>query len=134
MRWAIIIVRTLFGALFLFTGLSYFFNLMEMPPPEDATAQQFMSALVASGYMMPAIKLVEVTAGAMLLTGLFAALGLVLIAPVVVNITLYHAFLAHDKPTEIGFLIVLPVVWLFLAFGYRYYYATLFHPWPTPRW
>ena len=47
----------------------------------EGKALDFIMGLVNSGYMMTLIKGTEVVSGAMILTGVFLPLGLVLIAP-----------------------------------------------------
>lgn len=90
---ATIAARLALGLLFGVFGLNGFLNFLPMPPPEgDAGA--FMGALAATGYMFPLIKGTEVVAAALLLTGRAPALALLLLAPIVVNIIAFHAFLA----------------------------------------
>jgi len=63
-----------------------------------------------------AVKLVELTSGLMILTGRFLPLGLILLAPVSVNILLFHIFL---EPAGMGMAIFIVVMQLFLAWAYR---------------
>lgn len=85
--------RLALGLMFAVFGLNGFLNFLPMPPPEGA-AGAFMGALAATGYMFPLIKGTEVVAAALLLSGRLPALALLLLAPIVVNIIAYHAFLA----------------------------------------
>ena len=64
-----------------------------------------MGALAASGYFFPVLKLVEVLAGALLLVRRFVPLALVLLAPIVVQIFLFHAVLTPGVEN-----LVLPIV------------------------
>jgi hypothetical protein len=89
-----------------------------MPPGSVALAGAFL----ASGYMFPLIKGTEVVVGALLLANRFVPLALVLLAPVMVNIVLFHAFLA---PSGIGMAIVLVALQLFLAWTNRRAYRPL---------
>ena len=81
-----------------------------------------MGALFATGYMLPLIKATEVVCGVLLLIGRWVPLALVVLAPVVLNIVLFHLFLA---PTPDG--LVLPIVSLvlgtYLAWVYRKSFA-----------
>jgi hypothetical protein len=72
--------------------------------------------------MFPLIKGTEVIVGALLLTNRFVPLALVLLAPVIVNIVLFHAFLA---PEGIAMAIVLVALQLFLAWTHRRAYRPL---------
>ena len=85
--------RYLLGLIFLVFGLNGFFNFLPQPPLPEA-GLKFIMGLVESGYMMPLVKGIEVVTGVALLAGIFVPLALLLLAPVVVNIFLFHAFLA----------------------------------------
>jgi hypothetical protein len=64
--------------------------LPELPEP----AGRFLGALAETGYLLYLVKGIEVVAGFLLLIRKFSALALLLLAPGVVNIFLFHAFLA----------------------------------------
>ena len=101
--------RYFLGLIFVVFGLNYFLNFIALPPmtPE---AMSFMGALMETGYMLPLVKIIEVVAGLMLLSGLFVPLALVLLAPIVVNILLLHLFL------DVGGLIMSVVLTLALLY------------------
>lgn len=117
MKYVWLVLRSLFGLLFAFSGVSKLFHLM--PPPEPGSmpdaAMQFSTALASSGYMMPLVGATELVAGLMLLSGFFVPLGLTLLGPIVVNIFLFHVFLA-PQGTIIGIVVVLIEV----ALAWRY--------------
>lgn len=113
--------RTGFGLVFFVFGLNGF--LQFMPQPElPASAGAFLGALAATGYMFPVIKGIEVVAGAMLLTGRAVPLALVLLAPIIINIALFHTVLAPSYGM-VGFLIV---VESYLAWVHRDAFRPLF--------
>ncbi len=85
-------LRILFGTAFLIFGLNGFFNFMPTPPM-SAAAGELMMALGKTGFFFPFVKSVEVVAGFFILANLFLPLGLVLIFPLMVGITLIHFFL-----------------------------------------
>jgi uncharacterized membrane protein YphA (DoxX/SURF4 family) len=96
-RHAPTVARILFGLMFFVFGLNGFLNFIpppSTPMPERAVA--FGMALMQTGYMFPLIKGTEVLAGLLLLSNRFVPLALLLLAPVVVNIVAFHAFLAPD--------------------------------------
>ncbi len=128
MRLVVPIARTLFGLLFVVFGLNFFFNFMPLPPMEGAPAA-FMGALFATGYMFPMIKVTEIVAGLMLLSGRFVPLGLVLLAPVLVNIAAFHVFLT---PGEVGMSAVLVAIEAFLAWSYRDSFRGVLNPTAVP--
>lgn len=86
-------IQILLGLAFVVFGLNKF--LQFMPPPElPPEAGAFMGALMETGYMFPLIALTEIIAGALILSRKFTPLGLVLLAPISVNIVLFHLVLA----------------------------------------
>ena len=89
MKIATIIVRVLLGAMMLFASISYFFNIGEQPAPTGDMAT-LMGGLMASKYMFPLVKSIELIAGLMLVSGKFVKLGTLLLLPISVNIFLIH--------------------------------------------
>ena len=75
-----------------------------------------------SGYFFPLLKATEVTAGLLLLSNRFVPLALALLAPVLVNIIAFHAFLA---PAGLPIPIVLLAGELYLAWSYRDAFALM---------
>jgi uncharacterized membrane protein YphA (DoxX/SURF4 family) len=129
-RHAPTVARVLLGLTFLVFGLNGFFQFLPQPstpPPEGAMA--FFGALVKTGYMLPLIKGTEVLAGALLLSNRFATLALALLAPIIVNIVAFHAFLA---PSGAGPAVVVLVLELYLAWSYRDAYRPMLATKATP--
>lgn len=122
MFWVVLIVRVLVGLAFFVPALNYFFDLFPMPKPSPTpTAGAFASVLVSSGYMN-AVKVLEVAGGALLLSGRFVLVGLVLVTPVAVNIALYDVFLMG----AFGPGLVLTALCFFLVGAYRKHFAPVF--------
>lgn len=120
--------RLILGAIFLVFGLNGFLRLIPMPMlPVHATA--FLGALAATGYMFPLIKIVEIVAGLMLLLGRFVPLALALLAPDIINISLFHLFLAHIGLPVAGLLLVLSI---YLAWSFRDVYRPMLSSHSTP--
>ena len=116
-----LVARLWLGTIFVVFGLNGFFSFMPIPEmPVDA--QTFMGALVATGYMIPLVKGVEVVGGILLLTGRFVPLSLALLAPGIVNITLFHIFLA---PAGLGMAGLLLALSLYLTWTYRDLYRPM---------
>jgi uncharacterized membrane protein YphA (DoxX/SURF4 family) len=109
-----VIARILLGAVFFVFGLNGFLGFLPMPPmPGEAGA--FLGALVSAKFL-PVVKAIEVVAGLMLLTGRFVPLALLLLAPIVVSIVLFHGVLA---PEGMAMPIVTVALGLYLAWSYR---------------
>ena len=112
--------RLLLGLVFVVFGLNGFLQFLPMPPVTGAPAA-FFGALLATGYLFPLIKGTEVIAGALLLGNRFVPLALALLAPVVVNIVLFHTFLTPPNPIAFGVL----ALEVYLAWAYRRAYRTM---------
>jgi len=96
-------------------GLVFFVHFIPQPPMPDPAAA-FAHAMFATGYLFTLVKVVEVASGALLLSGRFVPLALVLLAPIIVNIVLFHGFLA---PAGLAVPVVVLALELFLAWSYR---------------
>lgn len=93
MRKVTQIARYLFALMLLVFGLNKFLGFMEMPPmPEPA--QAYMAALASTGVMFPLLGILYVLSAIALVTNKFAALMLLTLCPVAVNILVFHATLA----------------------------------------
>src|ERR1700722_5890521 len=88
MKIATLIARYLMGLLFTLFGLNGFFNFLPATPlPPQAV--QFFTILVTSHYMLP-IFVLQLVCGILFLINRYVPLALALIAPVIVNILLFH--------------------------------------------
>lgn len=122
MKIAVIIVRVLLGALFVFGAVVYFLHLPMKQPEMSADQKTFMAGVMASVYLFPLIKITELVCGLALIIGRFVPLAVVVIFPVTLNILLYHAFLG---PAELPMAVVLLLANLFLAYAYRKNYTSM---------
>lgn len=125
MKYAVIIVRTLIGLLFLFASIMYF--VAPEPPPPDGLSENskiFMAGLGASKYILPVTKIFELLCGLMFVSGRFVALAVILIFPIALNILFINAL--HLPSTGLAVAIPLMLGILFLAYSEREKYAPLF--------
>lgn len=113
--------RLLLGAIFTVFGLNGFLHFLPQPPLAG-TAAAFVGGLGASGYFFPLLKGTEVLAGLLLLSNRFVPLALTVLAPVVVNIVAFHAFLA---PAGLGLPLVIVALGVYLAYTERATFAPL---------
>ena len=122
MKWAVIIVRSLLGLLLLFASISYLFKLIT-PPPLSGAMKTFNDGIIASVYLMPTVKVLELACGLAFLSGRFVPLATVLMAPIFVNILGVHLFLGHEGLPVAVFLVLANA---FLAWHHRASYRPLF--------
>ena len=116
--------RVLLGLVFFVFGLDGFLHFIPQPTEMPAEpALSFAMGLMKSGYMFPLIKGTEVVVGALLLANRFVPLALVIIAPVIINIFAFHAFLV---PSGVVLASALVVVASYLAWIHRSAYRPLF--------
>lgn len=124
MKIATIIVRTLMGLLFIYAAVSFFLKLA--PEPETTGAfKAFQSGIVASTYIMPLAKALELLCGLSFLTGKFVTLANIVILPVTINIFMIHLFMT---PENLPIAIALVLGNLFLIYRYWNNYKSIFTP------
>lgn len=120
MKVVSLIARILLGVIFTVFGLNGFFHFIPMAPP-SGLAGQFLGALAASKYIMPIFAL-QVIGGVLLLVNRYVPLALALLAPVLVNILLFHSFMA---PEGLPLAFVSSVLWLLVFLPVRSSFAGL---------
>jgi hypothetical protein len=109
--------RVVLGGLFFVTGLNGFLNFLPQPAaPMPEGAMAFAGAMLKTGYLFPLVMGTQLLVGALLLANRFVPLALALIAPIVVNILAFHAFLA---PPGLGIAGGVLGLELYLAWAYR---------------
>src|SRR6266851_860785 len=125
MKVATIIVRVLLGLMFVVFGSNILFPFIPMPKEQPPPlAGEFAKALMQSHYML-VVGALQLIGGLLLLIGRFVPLGLLLLGPVIVNIVLFHIFLA---PVNFAPAVVVAVLALFLLWQYRAAFAGLVKP------
>ena len=121
MSYLPLIARLLLGVLFFVFGLNGFLHFLPMPPLSGQVAT-FMTGLAATGYFFPFLMGVQVISGLLLLSGAFVPLALVMLAPIVINIVLFHIFLDQKG---LSMATVMGVLELYLAFFVKPYDAVI---------
>lgn len=86
------IVRIVLGVALVVFGANKFLHLIPMEAP-TGSAGDFMNSLGATGYVFPIIGVLEVMIGILLLMKKWVAFALILLAPISINIVLFHLFL-----------------------------------------
>ena len=121
MKIASVISRYLLGFIFGLFGLNGFLHFLPMGTP-TGLAGQFMGALFLS-HMLAVVFAIEVIGAALLLANRYVPLALVLLGPVIVNIDLFHIFMA---PAGLPLAAVVTVLWLVVAASVRSAFAGIF--------
>lgn len=114
-------VRLALGAIFTVFGLNGFLHFIPAPAPAGLAAV-FVGGLGASGYFFPLLKGTEVIVGLLLLSNRFVPLALTVLAPIVVNIVAFHAFLA---PSGMVLPLLITALGVYLAYTERAVFAPI---------
>jgi hypothetical protein len=114
MKITIVIARFLLGLIFLVFGLNGFLHFIPMPPP-SGTAGQFMGALFVSNYLV-VVFLLQIIPAVLLLINIYVPLALTVLAPIIVNILLFHIFMA---PSGLLLTIVVTALWIIVFLSVR---------------
>jgi len=114
MKIASTISRYLLGIVFLVFGLNGFLQFLHMPPPTGIAAQ-FMGALFMS-HMLMVIFALEVIAAVLLLVNRYVPLASLILGPILVNILLFHVFMA---PSGLPLALIVTAIWLVVAASVR---------------
>lgn len=106
MRVATIIVRLLLGGMMLFASLAYFFQFGPEQPKPTGDLATLMAGFMASKYIFPVAKAIELIAGLTIISGKFMKIGLVILLPITINIFLIHVVVSKtDIPIAAAILL-----------------------------
>jgi putative oxidoreductase len=124
MKIATVIARVLLGLIFVVFGSNIFLHFIPMPPPSPGLVGDFTKALFLSHYLH-VVAVFQIVGGLLLLIGRFVPLGLLLLAPVIVNIDLVHILM---DPSGLPMASVISILLVFLVWRYRDAFAGLVRP------
>lgn len=113
MKIITIIFRTLLGLFLLHAGLEYFFHYMSAQPAPTGDVKIFMDGLMASKYLMPLVKVLEILCGLSFVSNKFVRLSAIVLLPISINIILINIFM---MPSAIAFGAFVLIGNLFLVF------------------
>ena len=100
-----LLVRIVLGIILVVFGSNKFLHFLPLPPATGSAAE-FMNSLGATGYIFPFVGILEVFIGVMLLLKKWVAFVLILLAPISINILLFHLLL-HIPGASVAFLVVI---------------------------
>jgi putative oxidoreductase len=125
MKIASIIARYLMGLVFTVFGLNGFLHFLPaMLPPHGSPAADFTGAMASTGYMS-VVFAVQLLCGLLFLANFYLLVALLIIAPVIFNILLFHATMA---PAGIVPGLIVTVLWAIVTLRHRTAFAGLFRP------
>ncbi len=129
MKILVLAARILLGLVFFVFGLNNILHFLHMPVPTGDPGA-YLGVLAKHG-VFTIIGLLMIVSGVLLLVGRFVPLALTVLAPIIVNIVLYHVLI--DPGAGVGAAvpaILVSVLEVFLLVIYRRSFYTLFHPSP----
>jgi uncharacterized membrane protein YphA (DoxX/SURF4 family) len=115
------VLRIILGVLMLLGALTHVTNVKEGAMADSA----FITAMVNTGYLWPIIGTVELLAGLAILVGRFVPLALIVLAPITLNILLFHLS-NPSHPYGIGIALAIILPHLGLTWLYREHFINLF--------
>ena len=115
------ISRFLLALIFTIFGLNGFLHFIPMPPPTGVAAQ-FMGAMFVSKYLL-FVFTIQLIAGVLLFSNRYVPLALTLLAPVIVNILLFHVLM---NPAGLGLAIFVAILWGVVFASVRSAFAGIF--------
>ena len=118
-----LLVRIVLGIMLVVFGSNKFLHFIPLPIP-TGSAGDFMNSLGATGYIFPFVGILEVLIGGMLLMKKWVAFALILLAPISINILLFHLFL--DIP-GVAIALLVSILNAILIYKHWKQYTPLFH-------
>jgi putative oxidoreductase len=122
MKIVALISRLLLALIFVTFGLNGFIHFLPDGPAPTGLAGQFMGALMAPHYLA-FVFAIQLVCGILFLINRFVPFALTAIAPVIVNILLFHALM---NPSGILPGAVAAILWFIVAYRARFAFAGLF--------
>jgi putative oxidoreductase len=121
MKITTVSARFVLGLIFLVFGLNGFLHFIPASLP-SGTAGQFVGALFVSNYLV-VVFLFQLISAVLLLINRYVPLALTLLAPIIVNILLFHVLMA---PSGLSLAIVVTVLWIVVFLSVRSAFGGLF--------
>lgn len=94
----VLVLRLLLGLIFTVFGLNFFLQFIPVPPQPPGEVTDFFQLFAVKTQYMAVIKSFEVIAGLMLLANVYMRVALLVLAPISVNILLFHLLVERGNP------------------------------------
>ena len=121
MKTSINISRFLLGFIFLVFGLNGFLHFILMPPP-SGVAGQFLGSMFVTKYLL-VVSALQVISGALVLVNRYVPIALTILAPIIVNILLFHVLM---NPAGLGLALLVAILWGVVFASVRSAFAGIF--------
>jgi putative oxidoreductase len=125
MKHAPTIAGGLLGLIFVVFGLNFFLKFIPIPsPPEGSPPAMFLGAMYITGYLA-FVKVLEVLGGVLVAIPQTRNLGLLVLAPIIVNILAFQVFLVKGAGLADPVVILITILPIFLLWSARKSFAAL---------
>lgn len=108
------IAQIFLGAYFLFFGINGFLNWIKIPKPNPRMFE-FISAIDRAQFILPIVKVIEIVAGALLISGYAVNLAIFLLLPISLVIILSQLFLNRPKGLDVVLFITVPFLVILIS-------------------
>ncbi len=119
--------RILLGLVFFVFGLNIFLQFIKLPPP-GGDASVLMTIMFVHGWFK-VIGTLEVIGGLLLLSGYCVPLGLTILAPILLNIVVFHSLFA---PAGLALALFYALLELYLIYAYKASFEPMLNPKAKP--
>jgi putative oxidoreductase len=113
--------RFLLGLIFLVFGSNGFLHFIPMPPP-TGVAGQFLGSMFVTKYLL-FVFAIQLIGGVLLLLNRYVPIALTILAPIIVNILLFHSLM---NPSGLGLAIFVTILWAVVFASVRSAFAGIF--------
>ncbi|MGZ3765324.1 MAG: DoxX family membrane protein [Mucilaginibacter sp.] len=99
MKVIVFILRSAFALFFLAYGINFFYHINFLPPINISghAANDFMTTISKTHYLLEAVYGIEIACGFFLLINRFTPLFLIILLPITINIFLFNYFYDEDN-------------------------------------
>ncbi|MEY4616785.1 MAG: hypothetical protein RJB66_1745 [Pseudomonadota bacterium] len=89
-------IEIMAGLYYFVFGVDGFFKKIPLPPPSEK-GLRFLVAIEDSGYILPAVKIIEIVVGVFWIMGFGSGLAWLIFTPILFNIVAFHLFLNKQE-------------------------------------
>jgi hypothetical protein len=119
MRIAAMIARYLMGLGFVIFGMNGFLHFLPEPPMAPSLALDYVKVMSDSHYMLP-VFVFQLIGGILLLINRFVPLALTILAPILMNILIFHITM---QPAGLPLALIFVMFWFLLFFTVKSAFA-----------
>jgi len=113
-----LLARTLLALILIIFGSNKFLHFMPMFQ-DNVQVVEFFNGMINSGYLFPFLGIIEMFVGLLLITRKAVPFALIVLAPISINIILFHIFL-YPQGIAPGLVVFILNIYLVKRYWHRY--------------